>query len=44
VLGEQAGGIEGVGVDGDNREVFGEFRGTHVSENTSAGDREFSQQ
>ena len=43
VLGEQAGGIEGVGVDGDDREVLGEFRGTHASENTSAGGRESSQ-
>ena len=30
VLGEQAGGVEGVGVDGDHREVLGEVRGTHM--------------
>ena len=30
VLGEQAGGVEGVGVGGDHREVLGEFRGAHV--------------
>ena len=34
VFGEQAGSGKRIGVGGHYREVFGEFRGTHISDNT----------
>jgi hypothetical protein len=35
VLGQQAGSIEGIGVDGHDREVLGKFRGARIGDNTS---------